>query len=159
VQVEQALSSLPGDAGYLLSRVGTAVQTGFKELLGRWQVRPLQFAIMAALSAGGETSQQDLCRALGIDSGNMVELIDALETLGYARRQRDPGDRRRYLLALTPGGRAAFAAMDRAAGEYTEHFLAPLDRAEREALVASLVKLYAGTAEGQRIPPAAGVRS
>jgi hypothetical protein len=45
--------------------------------------------------------------------------------------------------------------MGRATGEYTERFLAPLDRAEREALVASLVKLYAGTAEGRRIPPAA----
>jgi DNA-binding MarR family transcriptional regulator len=156
MEVEESLSSLPGNAGYLLSRVGTAVQAGFKELLGRWRVRPLQFAILAALNAGGEASQQDLCRALGVDSGNMVELVDALETLGYAKRQRDPADRRRYLLALTADGQAAFAAMGRATGEYTARLLAPLDRAEQQALVKSLSKLYAGTAEGQRIRPAAG---
>jgi DNA-binding MarR family transcriptional regulator len=60
-------------------------------VLGRWRVRPLQFAILMTLSSAGEASQQQLCQALGIDSGNMVELVDGLETLGYARRRRDPG--------------------------------------------------------------------
>jgi DNA-binding MarR family transcriptional regulator len=145
-------SSLTGNAGFLLSRVGTAVQTGFKEVLGRWRVRPLQFAILMTLSSAGEASQQQLCQALGIDSGNMVELVDGLETLGYARRRRDPGDRRRYLLALTEPGRTAFTAMTEAVDDYTVRFLEPLEQAEQATLVTALVKLFATTPEGRRMP-------
>src|SRR5258708_7485841 len=93
--------ALTGNAGFLLSRVGTAIQAGFKELLSQWQLRPQQFAILTTLRAVGEASQQELCQTLGIDSGNMVELVDGLETLGYAQRRRDTRDRRRYLLAMT----------------------------------------------------------
>jgi DNA-binding MarR family transcriptional regulator len=143
--------SLAGNAGFLLSRVGTAVQTGFKEVLGRWQVRPLQFAILMTLRAGGEASQQQLCQALGVDSGNMVELIDGLEALGYAQRRRDPRDRRRHLLALTDDGQAAFAAMAQAVDEYTAGFLAPLDQAEQASLVAALAKLFVTTPEARRM--------
>lgn len=153
MQAEEALSPLTGNAGFLLSRVGTAVQTGFKELLGSWEIRPQHFAILMAVAAAGEASQQELCQALGIDSGNMVEMVDALEALGYARRRRDPRDRRRYLIAMTAEGQATFAAVAKAVTEYTERFLEPLSQAEQAGLVAALAKLYAVTPEGRRMPP------
>jgi DNA-binding MarR family transcriptional regulator len=153
MEVERSLSSLADSAGFLLSRVGTAVQAGFKELLGERGIRPQHFAILTALNAVGEASQQELCRPLGIDSGNMVDLVDTLEKLGYARRQRDTRDRRRYLLAMTAEGRAEFTAMNKAASEYTARFLEPLGEAEQTALVAALTKLYASTPEGRRLPP------
>jgi DNA-binding MarR family transcriptional regulator len=146
-------SALTSSAGFLLSRVGAAVQAGFKELIGRWEIRPQQFAILTALDAAGQAFQQELCQALGIDSGNMVELVDGLEALGYAQRRRDPRDRRRYLLAMTEAGQAAFADMTRAADEYTGGFLTPLDQAEQAALIAALTKLYVTTPEGRRLPP------
>ena len=146
-------SAPPGSAGFLLSRVGTAIQAGFKELIGRWDIRPQQFAILVALSTAGEAFQQELCQALGIDSGNMVELVDGLEALGYAQRRRDPRDRRRYLLAMTEAGRTAFAAMATAVDEYDARFLAPLDPEEQATLVAALAKLYVTTPEGRRRPP------
>jgi DNA-binding MarR family transcriptional regulator len=142
---------LTGNAGFLLSRVGTAIQAGFKELLGQWQLRPQQFAILTILRTVGEASQQQLCQTLGIDSGNMVELVDRLETLGYAQRRRDPRDRRRYLLAMTGPGHTAFAAMTEAVGDYTARFLEPLDQAEQAALVGALGKLFATTPEGRRM--------
>ena len=154
MQAERPGSSLTGNAGYLLSRVGTAIQSGFKDVLSRWQLRPQQFAILTALRAAGSASQQELCQALGIDSGNMVELVDGLEALGYAQRRRDPRDRRRYLLAMTEAGQAAFADMTKAADEYTSGFLAPLDQAEQAALADALTKLYVTTPEGRRLPPA-----
>jgi DNA-binding MarR family transcriptional regulator len=153
MQAEEALSPLTGNAGFLLSRVGTAVQTGFKELLGAWEIRPQHFAILMAVSAAGEASQQELCQALGIDSGNMVEMVDALEALGYARRRRDPHDRRRYLIAMTTEGQAAFAAVAKAVTDYTDRFLEPLSQAEQADLVTALAKLYAATPEGRRMPP------
>src|SRR6201992_2497673 len=130
-----------GREGVLPPRVGTAVQAGFKELIGQWDIRPQQFAILRALNAGGEAFQQELCQTLGIDSGNMVELVDGLEALGYAQRRRDPRDRRRYLLAMTDEGEAAFAAMAKAVHEYDARFLEPLDQAEQAALADALTKL------------------
>jgi len=151
VEAGRPLSALAGNAGFLLSRVGTAVQGGFKELLGRWGLRPQQYAILMRLSTAGEASQQELCQALGIDSGNMVELVDGLETLGYARRGRDPRDRRRYLLSMTGEGEAAFVAMTGAADEYNARFFEPLDQAEQAALVSALGKLFATIPEGRRM--------
>jgi MarR family transcriptional regulator, lower aerobic nicotinate degradation pathway regulator len=121
-------------------------------LLAGWRIRPQQFAILSALSAAGSASQQELCTLLGIDSGNMVELVDTLEALGFAERRRDPRDRRRYLLAVTAAGQAAFAAMQAATAAYTTGFLEPLSQAEQEALVAALTKLYVTTPEGRRRP-------
>lgn len=151
VEAEQALGSLAGNAGFLLSRVGTAVQAEFKELLNRWQIRPRHFTILAVLAAGG-ASQQELCRLLRIDSGNMVELVDTLEKLAYVQRRRDPRDRRRYLVTMTARGRTAFAAMTDAVGDVTVRLLEPLDEAERTALISALAKLYPITAEGGRLP-------
>ena len=112
MQTQAAAQQLTADPGFLLSRVGAAVRAGFKEVLAGWGVRPLQYVILLVLDTGGGASQQELCAAAGIDSGNMVELLDGLEALGYARRARDPRDRRRYVVTMTPAravgpGRAA----------------------------------------------------
>jgi DNA-binding MarR family transcriptional regulator len=155
VEAERGVGSLPADAGFLLSRVGTAVQTGFKEVLAGWQIRPLHFLVLVALSGGGSgLSQQELCRATRVNSGNMVELIDTLERLGYAERGPDPRDRRRHLVALTGPGRAAVADMTAAVDDYTSRFLRPLSQKEQATLISALTKLYVTTPEGQGGPPA-----
>jgi MarR family transcriptional regulator, lower aerobic nicotinate degradation pathway regulator len=153
VTEEDSLARLPASAGFLLSRVGTAIQTGFKELLAGYRLRPLEFAIMTALAGGAPASQRQLCASLGVDSGNMVELVDTLEALGYASRARDPHDRRRYLLSMTGEGHRAFGVIGAAVGEYTARFLDPLSPAELAGLVSALTKLYAATEEGKRLPP------
>src|SRR5580704_12324481 len=101
---EQAgMAQLMADPGFLLSRVGAAVRAGFKDVLAGWGIRPQQYLILLILDARGGTSQQELCTAARIDSGNMVELLDGLEALRYAQRARDPHDRRRQG-TIRPGG-------------------------------------------------------
>ena len=136
-------------AGFLLSRVGTAVQSGFKDVLAAWDVRPLHFLVLTALEARSGSSQQQLCRVLGIDSGNMVELLDALETRGYARRAPDPKDRRRRLVSITPSGRTTHAQITTAVNKFDDRFLAPLDADERRQLVGLLAKLHVPTPEAR----------
>ncbi len=146
----EAFPEIPSDrAGFLLSRVGTAVQSGFKDVLARWDVRPLHFLVLSALGSRSGSSQQDLCRALGIDSGNMVELLDTLETKGYAQRAPDAQDRRRHVVSITPSGRTTLADIARAVDTHDRQFLASLDADERRQLVALLAKLYAPTTEAQ----------
>jgi DNA-binding MarR family transcriptional regulator len=87
--------------------------------------------------------------AAGVDSGNMVELLDGLEALQYASRARDPRDRRRYVVTITPAGRSALAELRRAVAEYNASFLSPLSEHERQQLAGALAKLYVTTAEGR----------
>jgi MarR family transcriptional regulator, lower aerobic nicotinate degradation pathway regulator len=143
------MRQLTADPGFLLSRVGAAIRAGFKEELAGWRIRPLQYLILMVLDTGGGASQQQLCATAGVDSGNMVELLDGLEALGYASRARDPGDRRRYVVTITERGQSALGELRRAVGEYTEGFLSPLTEAERQQLGGILGKLYVTSAGGR----------
>jgi MarR family transcriptional regulator, lower aerobic nicotinate degradation pathway regulator len=146
---QAALRRLAADPGFLLSRVGAAVRAGFKDVLAGWGIRPQQYVVMLVLDARGGVSQQELCAATGIDSGNMVELLDGLEALRYAQRARDPRDRRRYVVTVTPRGHTALAELRQAVEEYNARFLSPATEQEREQLAAILSKLFAATAEGR----------
>jgi DNA-binding MarR family transcriptional regulator len=144
-----AMQQLAADPGFLLSRVGAAVRAGFKDVIAGWGIRPLQLVILQVLDARGGISQQELCTAARVDSGNMVELLDGLESLGYAQRARDARDRRRYVVTLTPRGQSALAELRQAVREYNARFLSPLTAREQEQLAHALGKLYATTAEAQ----------
>ncbi len=142
------MGQLTADPGFLLSRVGAAVRAGFKDVLAGCGIRPQQYVILLVLDAGSGVSQQELCTAAGIDSGNMVELLDGLETLRYARRARDSRDRRRYVVTITQRGHTALAELQRAVAEYNRSFLSPLTGQEQQQLASTLAKLYVTTAEG-----------
>jgi DNA-binding MarR family transcriptional regulator len=150
---EQATRQLTADPGFLLSRVGAAIRAGFKEVLAGWRIRPLQYLILVVLDGGGGASQQELCAAAGVDSGNMVELLDGLEELGYASRARDPRDRRRYVVTITQRGQSALGELRQAVEEYNAGFLSPLTDAERQRLAGILGKLYATSAGGRPVRP------
>lgn len=137
------------DPGFLLSRVGAAVRAGFKDVLSGWGIRPQQYLILLILDARGGASQQELCAAARIDSGNMVELLDGLEALRYAQRARDSRDRRRYVVTITPHGQTALTELRQAVSEYNERVLSPLSGREQRQLAVTLGKLFATTAEGQ----------
>lgn len=149
--------NLSQSPGFLLSRVGTAIQSAFKEILAHRQMRPLHFLVLTALSSEDGVSQQELCRALTIDSGNMVQLIDRLEELELAQRSPDPNDRRRHVVTITAAGRKALAGIGAQVAEMEQEFFSPLAEGERTRLVKTLGKLYANTAEGRREAPPAGI--
>jgi DNA-binding MarR family transcriptional regulator len=146
---QDAVRRLAADPGFLLSRVGAAVRAGFKDVLAGWAIRPLQYVILLVLAARDGLSQQELCTAAGVDSGNMVELLDGLEALEYAHRARDASDRRRYLVTITVRGRTALAELRQAVDEYNRGFLSAVTADEQQQLAAILAKLYVTTAEGQ----------
>src|ERR1700736_3742931 len=58
--------------------------------------------------------QQELADALCMDANNVVLLLNELEDLDYVTRRRDPNDRRRHLVELTPGGRSALEGAEHA---------------------------------------------
>jgi DNA-binding MarR family transcriptional regulator len=78
--------------------------------------------------------QQDLADAFCMDANNVVLLLNELEELGYATRQRDPQDRRRHAVQLTSAGLAALERSELAQGEIENEVLQALDPDERRIL-------------------------
>lgn len=54
------------------------------------------------LQREGPVTAGHLAEATGLTTGAMTVALDRLERVGYARRVRDSGDRRRVLVELTP---------------------------------------------------------
>ena len=62
----------------------------------------------------GPRSQQDLCISMHMDANNCVLMLNDLEELGYVERRRDPADRRRHIVEMTPAGHKAMLAAEQA---------------------------------------------
>ena len=99
------------------------------------------------------TTQGALGEAMCIDANNLVLLLNSLEEAGLAVRERDPEDRRRHRVSITPAGQKAVVRGERAIDSVTDEVLHNLDEDERAALRGLLAKALgahalAATAEG-----------
>ena len=112
-----------------------------EELLGmRWR----HFMVLSYLAERDGVAQQDLGDVIGVDPNNLVLLLNELEALDFARRRRDPEDRRRHIVELTDTGRAALLRAERARETIEDDVLGALDADEREMLRRLLAKAVEG---------------
>jgi DNA-binding MarR family transcriptional regulator len=89
----------------------------------------------------GSLSQQAIGERLRIDRTTMVSLIDDLEQAGYVKRERNPDDRRAYVITLTAAGRRAQARAEEAVDAHALQFFGLLSEAERQELHRLLERL------------------
>ena len=116
----------------LLTRLAKQVYRRSSEDLLGMHMRHLMSLSYVRDHDGGP--QQELAEALCMDANNVVLLLNELEELGYATRQRDPQDRRRHVVQLTSAGRAALERTKLAQGEIENEVLQALDAEERKIL-------------------------
>jgi DNA-binding MarR family transcriptional regulator len=93
--------------------------------------------LMTALSALRDTNgrgQSELGEALLMDRNNLVLLLNAVEDRDLIVRERDPHDRRRHVVNLTPAGRAAVASAEQALGRADADVLHRISAEERVEL-------------------------
>ncbi len=127
----------------LITRLAKVVyRRSSEELLG---MRLRSFVALTYLRDHGLSPQQGMCEMLGMDANNLVLLLNALEQAGHARRTRDPSDRRRHLVEITPAGRRALRKAERAQEGIEEQVLAGLAPQERAQLHELLAKALAAS--------------
>ncbi|MEI8000865.1 MAG: MarR family winged helix-turn-helix transcriptional regulator [Actinomycetes bacterium] len=130
----------------MLRLVGLFRRT-FADLLARepWVVssgvKPSTYGLLSVVDRRQPVSQREVCDALGTHASDMVDIVDGAERQGWVERRRDPSDRRRYQLTITPDGRHALARYDELAALAEAEVLAPLSEAERRHLVALVTKV------------------
>jgi DNA-binding MarR family transcriptional regulator len=125
---------LVSSPSFLLKRLGMKAKEESLEAYSDAGVHPYHYAILATLAEGERETQGAIADALDYDRGQLVGLLDEMEERGLVERRRDPEDRRRQVVVVTPEGKKMLAKMRALARKLDDAFLAPLDEAQRAQL-------------------------
>jgi DNA-binding MarR family transcriptional regulator len=93
-----------------------------------------ELAALSFLRDYEETTQQALTEGLCIDANYTVLLLNDLESSDYVERRRDPSDRRRHIVKMTPLGREALHRAEAAQQSLEDEILVALNAEERKSL-------------------------
>jgi DNA-binding MarR family transcriptional regulator len=144
---------LVSSGSFLLKRLGFAAKERAIAAYEEAGFSPYQHAVLSVLDEESRETQGAIADALGYDRGQLVGLLDELEERGLVERRRDPADRRRHLVRLTPAGRRTLTKLRALARRLDDEFLAPLDEAERRTLHTLLLRLAERHEPGCARPP------
>jgi DNA-binding MarR family transcriptional regulator len=128
--------------GYLLVRLGEAIDRRFAAEMARLELRPRELRALVLIDRHPGSSQRELARRLPADPGNLVELLDRLEARRLITRRAGTTDRRRRTLDLTPVGRRLLARAVKATEKLERDVLAPLGDEERDALAGMALRVW-----------------
>jgi DNA-binding MarR family transcriptional regulator len=132
---------LVASTAFLLKRLGFIAKEQAIEAYDDTGLGPYHHAVLLAIDDNSHETQGAIADALGYDRGQLVGLLDELEEQGLVERRRDPSDRRRHIVRLTPEGKRTLGRLRTLARRIENEFLAPLDDQERQQLHALLLRL------------------
>ena len=125
----------------LMMRLGFELKARSIAEFGEEGFTPYQFGVLAMLEESARETQATIADTLRLDRSQLVGLLDSLEEQELIERRRDPHDRRRQAVSLTPAGKRALVRLRGIIGRLEEEFLTPLDPQQREELYGLLLRL------------------
>jgi DNA-binding MarR family transcriptional regulator len=126
----------------LLSQLNRVVyRRATEDVLG---IKLKQLIALEILARNEGCLQQELGQTLMVDANNCVLLLNDLDDRGYVERQRDPRDRRRHIVVITPAGLKALAQAEEELEALEGEVLVNLDQADREQLRDLLARAMVG---------------
>lgn len=154
--VHRVAKELVANTGFLLARLGFAFKAKALARLEQAGFDPYDYSVLAILDEGARQTQSNIADALALDPSRLVALLDSLEERRLVVRQRDPLDRRRHVVSITPEGKKQLLRLRDIAAELEEDFFAPLDHESRAALHELLARLAADVDPRCAFSPEAG---
>jgi DNA-binding MarR family transcriptional regulator len=132
---------LLSSSSFLLKRLGFLLKDRGFAAFEATGLSPYHHAVLALLEEDPRETQATIADALGYDRSHLVGILDELEERGLVARKRDPSDRRRHLVSLTPDGKRTLARLREVVARMEDEFFAPLDADQRAALHTLLLEL------------------
>jgi DNA-binding MarR family transcriptional regulator len=128
----------------LLTVLGRGATKIITEGMRQTGIKPRHVPALTALRQRALT-QQALGEAVNTDATQLVGLLNELEAAGLVSRRRDPNDRRRHIVELSPLGAARLEDAESCVAQTEERLLAGLDAADRANLYRLLAHIVTNT--------------
>jgi len=144
---EQQGDVLNDELGWLIARSRRHVFRHAHERLERMGASMFSFPLLRRVVDHGSLSQLELARQTAQQPSTVCRTLEDMERQKLVRRTRDPRDRRRVLVRVTPQGRALFDRIHPEVIRGVDEALRQLTRAERTKLHALLRKLVSAAAD------------
>ena len=120
--------------GLLLALLGQHAMRHLRAAHAASGLSPRQFHLLGLLHDRGLMTQRELGTVIDVDPSILVTLLNPLEAAGYLSRERDPADRRRHVVSLTPAGERQLDSAAQAQRQAEDELLSGLTDAQRAQL-------------------------
>lgn len=100
-----------------------------------------QIIILMLLYEEGKKSVGEIAEKMDVSSPTVTGVVDRLVSNDYIERKRDPGDRRRVVVDLTPNGKNAVKQFQDGVRKKWEQILKHLSAEERKAYLRIIKKI------------------
>ncbi|WP_406864812.1 winged helix DNA-binding protein [Streptomyces sp. HUAS MG47] len=127
---------------YLMYAIGKAARRRLTERLAAHNLRLWHLTVMALVADLGPQMKTVLAARLDMNSSDLVKIVNDLVKTGHVDCARDPANRRRVLVRLTPEGRTYLAQLNADIASTDDDVLAPLSEQERETLASLLRRVH-----------------
>ena len=132
---------LLGNTAFLLAKLGYGFKAKAIAEVEQAGFSLYDYSVLALLGEQARETQATIADVLQLDRSQLVGILDSLEERGYVERQRDPSDRRRHIVSLTPEGRQGLVRLRAIIKNLGDELLAPLEAESRETLHSLLLQL------------------
>jgi DNA-binding MarR family transcriptional regulator len=128
----QEIVPLTSRPGFLIRRLNQIHYAIFFEECKDFNITPVQYGMLTALSVAPGLDQKALGLAVGLDRTNTADVLKRLEERGLVRRKQSEEDGRVKHAFITPEGKKITEAMYSAMLSAQHRLLAPLSDADKK---------------------------
>lgn len=149
LEIEHVLHRKPG---YMIRRLQQMAVSIFLEETAEFEITPVQYATLVAVSVYSGTDQLHVANAIGIDRATISGVVDRLEAKKLIVRQVSGRDQRANELFVTPLGTKLLRDIEPATERIQEKMLSPLTVDQRTTFLSHLDRLVASHNHSSRVP-------
>jgi len=119
---------------YLIKQVELAVKQALDDVVATADLTTLQYTALTVLERHPGITSAELARNSFVRAQSMAEMVTYLLGRGLVTRERDPKNRKQYLLTLTPEGQRVLADLYDAVADVESRMLDGFDAGQTEIL-------------------------
>ena len=147
---EDLLAEHRSSPGLMLALLGGEAMRRLRDAHTAHGLTPRQFEILGLLHDRGPLGQRDLAQLMNIAASILVTQLNPLEADGLIVRERDRGDRRRHLVALTGAGQTRLQEASQSQRDAEDLLFATLDEQQRQQLRQLLILIRDDLTDGHK---------